>query len=49
LDNIAILFGTVFRNAANLPILWLLEGCGLLIGIGLTILQARKTHSNAIP
>lgn len=43
LDNIAVLFGTVFRNAANLPILWLLEGCGLAIGVGLTMLRGRNT------
>ncbi|MBN1310466.1 MAG: hypothetical protein JXB30_03530 [Anaerolineae bacterium] len=33
LDNITLLFGTVFRNAANLPLLWLFEGCGILISI----------------
>ncbi|MBN1431115.1 MAG: hypothetical protein JXB07_22285 [Anaerolineae bacterium] len=41
LDNIAILLGTVFRNTANLPLLWLIEGSGLLIGLGIVVLKSR--------
>lgn len=43
LDNIGMVFGTVLRNADDLPVLWLLEGCGLAIGIILTLLRNRNT------
>jgi hypothetical protein len=39
LDSLVTLFGTVFRNTPNLPILWLMEGCGLLVVIICTMLK----------
>ncbi len=48
LDNIGIVFGTVFRNTANLPLLWLLEGSVLLVGIILEPLW-RKKEAESMP
>jgi len=42
LDNMSTVVGTVFRNAINLPLLWLIEGCVLLIRTVFMIIRKRK-------
>src|SRR5262249_1592389 len=48
LENIGLVFGTVFRNVLNLPLLWMVEAIGAVMFVGGTMLIYRLTHLDSV-
>ncbi len=47
-ENIALIAQTVFRNAPNLPLLWLLEGIGAALAGGVALIARRLKTARSV-